>query len=113
MGGVPIIYLHGNCPTLEKPSDRTTSTVDSLAQGRLLTSHQRNTIKQLKKEVFGEPEVTEPRKKKKRKGRNFTFVIAPWSSSVVTNVISLIKGLMDKFPPGSTLRKLLNSKNVS
>ena len=68
MGGVPIIYLHGNCPTLEKPSDRTTSTVDSLAQGRLLTSHQRNTIKQLKKEVFGEPEVTEPRKKKKRKG---------------------------------------------
>ena len=52
-------------------------------------------------------------KKKKRKGRNFTFVIVPWSSSVVTNVIGLIKALVDKFPPGSTLRKLFNSKNVS
>ena len=52
-------------------------------------------------------------KKKKRKGRNFTFVIVPWSSAVVTNVIGLIKGLIDKFPPGSILRKLFNSKNVS
>ena len=59
------------------------------------------------------PTTTTP-KKKKRKGRNFTFVIVPWSSAVVTNVIGLIKGLIDsKFPPGSTLRKLFNSKNVS
>ena len=53
-------------------------------------------------------------KKKKKKGRNYTFVIVPWCSSVVTNVIGLIKGLIDnKFPPGSTLRKLFNSKNVN
>ena len=64
--------------------------------------------------VQGDPTTTAPKnKKKKRKGRNFTFVIVPWSSSVVTNVIGLIKGLINRFPQGSILRKLFNSKNVS
>ena len=66
--GVPVLYLHGNCPTLEKPSDQTSSLVKKTSEGRLLTPHQANTIKVLKKEVFGEPEVKEPKKKKKRKG---------------------------------------------
>ena len=68
MPGVPILYLHGNCPTLEKPSDQTNNLVQTTSEGRLLTSHQANTIKVLKKQVFGEPEVTQPKKKKKRKG---------------------------------------------
>ena len=66
--GVPLIYLHGNCPTLEKPSDQTSNLVQTTSEGRLLTSHQANTIKVLKKQVFGEPEVTEPKKRKKKKG---------------------------------------------
>ena len=66
--GVPVLYLHGNCPTLEKPSDQTSNLVQKTSEGRLLTSHQANTIKVLKKELFGEPKVTEPKKKKKRKG---------------------------------------------
>ena len=65
-------------------------------------------------EVVQDPATTTSTpKKKKRKGRNFTFVIVPWSSAVVTNVIGVIKGLIDKFPPGSILKKLFNSKNVS
>ena len=68
MPGVPILYLHGNCPTLEKPSGQTSNLVQTTSEGRLLTSHQANTIKVLKKQVFGEPEVKEPKKKKKRKG---------------------------------------------
>ena len=68
MPGVPVLFLHGNCPTLEKPSDQTSNLVQKTSEGRLLTSHQANTIKVLKKELFGEPKVTEPKKKKKRKG---------------------------------------------
>ena len=66
--GVPLLYLHGNCPTLEKPSGLTSKLVEKTSEDRLLTSHQEMTIKQLKKKVFGEPEPSEPRKKKKRKG---------------------------------------------
>merc|ERR1712110_632709 len=66
--GVPLLYLHGNCPTLEKPSGLTTKSVEKSSEERLLTSHQEKTIKRLKKEVFGEPEPTEPKSKKKRKG---------------------------------------------
>ena len=66
--GVPLLYLHGNCPTLEKPSDQTSNLVKKTSEGRLLTSHQANTIKVLKKQVFGELEVRESKKKKKRKG---------------------------------------------
>ena len=66
--GVPLLYLHGNCPTLEKPSGLTTQSVEKSSEERLLTSHQEKTIKRLKKEVFGEPEPSEPKTKKKRKG---------------------------------------------
>ena len=41
--------------------------MEKSSEDKLLTSHQEKTIKQLKKEVFGEPEPSEP-KKKKRKG---------------------------------------------
>ena len=51
--------------------------------------------------------------KKKKKGRNCTYVIVPWCASVATNVIGLIKGLVD-FPVGSILRKLFcNNRNYS
>merc|ERR1712227_1097910 len=38
------------------------------SEEKLLTSHQENTIKVLKKQAFGEPDPVEPKKKKKRKG---------------------------------------------
>ena len=41
--------------------------MEKSSEERLLTSHQEKTIKLLKKEVFGEPEPSEL-KKKKRKG---------------------------------------------
>ena len=68
IAGVPLVYLHGNCPTLEKPSGLTTKFVEKTSENKLLTLHQEKTIKELKKQVFGEPTPSEPRKKKKRKG---------------------------------------------
>ena len=46
----------------------TTKFVEKNSEEKLLTSHQENTIKVLKKQVFGEPDPVEPKKKKKRKG---------------------------------------------
>ena len=60
--GVPLLYLHGNCPTLEKPSGLTTKFVEKNSEEKLLTSHQENTIKVLKKQAFGEPDPVEPKK---------------------------------------------------
>ena len=68
VAGVPLLYLHGNCPTLERPSGLTTHLVERSGEAKLLTSRQEQTIKQLKKEVFGAPEPTEQKPKKKRKG---------------------------------------------
>ena len=42
--------------------------MNKTSEEKLLTLHQEQTIKQLKKQVFGEPEPSEPKKKKKRKG---------------------------------------------
>merc|ERR1719188_1775022 len=64
--GVPLLYLHGNCPTLEKPSGLTTKFVEKNSEEKLLTSHQEKTIKVLKKQVFGEPDPVEPKKKQKK-----------------------------------------------
>merc|ERR1712153_76525 len=44
--GVPLLLLHGNCPTVEKPS----------GEKMLLSSHEAKTITELKKQVFGEEE---------------------------------------------------------
>merc|ERR1712034_176441 len=64
--GVPLLLLHGNCPTLEKPSGMTQDLIEKTSDEKtLLSSHEAETIKELKKEVFGEEE---PKKKKKRKG---------------------------------------------
>ena len=46
----------------------TTKFVEKNSEEKLLTSHQEKTIKVLKKQVFGEPDPVEPKKKKKRKG---------------------------------------------
>lgn len=64
--GVPLLLLHGNCPTLEKPSGMTQEFIEKSSDEKtLLNSHEAQTIKVLKREVFGEEE---PKKKKKRKG---------------------------------------------
>lgn len=64
--GIPLIYLHGNAPTLEKPSELTESLIDSISDGKTsLTQHQQKVLSVLKKERFGEE--VKP-KKKKRKG---------------------------------------------
>eukprot|EP00092_Neocalanus_flemingeri_P005082 GFUD01005465.1.p1 GENE.GFUD01005465.1~~GFUD01005465.1.p1 ORF type:complete len:243 (+),score=62.33 GFUD01005465.1:50-778(+) len=64
--GVPLLLLHGNCPTLEKPSGMTVELIEKTSDEKtLLSSHEARTIKELKKQVFGEEE---PKKKKKRRG---------------------------------------------
>ena len=65
--GTPVLYLHGNSPTLEKPSELTKGKVEEEGDNRGLTPHQAKAITVMKKQVFGEPEPVKP-KKKKRKG---------------------------------------------
>ena len=65
--GTPVLYLHGNSPTLEKPSELTKGKVEEEGDTRTLTPHQAKAIKVMKKQVFGEPEPIKL-KKKKRKG---------------------------------------------
>ena len=66
MPGTPVLYLHGNSPTLERPSELTRGRVEQEAEERTgVTTHQARTIKAMKKQVFGEE--VKP-KKKKRKG---------------------------------------------
>ena len=70
IAGVPLLWLHGNCPELLKPSEMSKRFVNKTSENNmLLTTHQEKTIKELKKQAFGEPEVKEKdSKKKKRKG---------------------------------------------
>ena len=66
--GIPLLYLHGNAPTLEKPSDLTESFTDKISDGKTnLSLHQHKILQELKKQKFGD-EVEENTKKKKRKG---------------------------------------------
>lgn len=69
--GVPILYLHGNTPVLEKPSDLTVDTMEKVSDMKTnLSEHEAATIKQMKIQVFGEPEVKKKRKRKGPKGPN-------------------------------------------
>ena len=64
--GTPVLYLHGNSPTLERPSELTRGQVEQEAEDRVgVTGHQARAIQAMKKQVFGEE--VKP-KKKKRKG---------------------------------------------
>jgi len=70
--GTPLLYLHGNSPTLEKPSEMTKGKIEQESDRKTqLTEHQTKTIKVLKKQAFGE-EPVKVKKKKKRgpKGPN-------------------------------------------
>merc|ERR1719158_1342803 len=64
--GTPVLYLHGNSPTLEKPSELTKGKVEE-EDNKGLTPQQAKAISVMKKQVFGEPEPVKS-KKKKRKG---------------------------------------------
>ena len=67
MPGAPLLLLNGNCPTLERPSEMTQQLTEKTSDEKtLLSRHEEKTIKDIKKQVFGEPE--ESKKKKKRKG---------------------------------------------
>jgi U3 small nucleolar RNA-associated protein 23 len=71
--GVPLIYLHGNAPTLERPSAMTESLTERIADGKTeLSQHQRQIIAALKEQTFGPAEPAEKKKKKRRgpKGPN-------------------------------------------
>ena len=63
--GTPLLYLHGNSPTLEKPSELTKDKVEEEGDTRGLTPQQAKSIKAMKKQVFGEPEPVKPKKKRK------------------------------------------------
>ena len=63
--GTPLLYLHGNSPTLEKPSELTKDKVEEEGDTRGLTPQQAKSIKAMKKQVFGEPESVKPKKKRK------------------------------------------------
>jgi U3 small nucleolar RNA-associated protein 23 len=71
--GVPLIYLHGNAPTLERPSAMTESLTERIADGKTeLSAHQRQIIAALKEQAFGPSEPSEKKRKKRRgpKGPN-------------------------------------------
>merc|ERR1712226_290030 len=69
--GTPLLYLHGNSPTLEKPSEMTKEQIEKESEQKTqLTEHQAKTIKVLKKQVFGEEPVKPKKKKRGPKGPN-------------------------------------------
>merc|ERR1712106_813779 len=48
--GVPLLLLHGNCPTVEKPSGMTQDFIEKSSDEKvLLSSHEAKTITELKK----------------------------------------------------------------
>ena len=54
-----------------------------------------------------------PPKNRKRKGRNFTYFLAPYNASVATNVIGYVRNLIQtSFPKDSKLQSAFNSTNV-
>jgi len=55
--GVPLIYLHGNAPTLERPSALTESLTTRLSDGKTaLSQHQKQIIAALREEIIGPTE---------------------------------------------------------
>merc|ERR1711874_287852 len=64
--GTPVLYLHGNAPTLEKPSGYSEKSAEKSEDLRInVSEHHGAVLKELKKQTFGEEE---PKKKKKKKG---------------------------------------------
>jgi len=69
--GTPILYLHGNAPTLEKPSEFSEETAEQSEDLRLnVSEHQTKVLEKIKKQTFGEEEVKKRKKRKGPKGAN-------------------------------------------
>ena len=69
--GIPLLYLHGNAPTLEKPSDLTESLTEKISDGKTnLSEHQHKILQELKKQKFGEEEKPIRKKRKGPRGPN-------------------------------------------
>ena len=72
--GVPLIYLHGNAPTLERPSAMTENLTTRISDGKTaLSQHQKKMIAALKQEILGAKDdkglaAGKEEKKKKRRG---------------------------------------------
>lgn len=64
--GTPILYLHGNSPTLEEPSESSHESADKSINKRMeSSSYQSRILNKLKEETFGVQNETKKRKKKK------------------------------------------------
>lgn len=69
--GTPVLYLHGNTPNLEKPSGFSEQSAEKAEDSRLnVSQHHGKVLKEMKKQVFGEKEVTKKKKRKGPKGPN-------------------------------------------
>ena len=105
MPGAPLLILHGNCPTLEKPSDMTQEVIEKASDQRILSTFQEETIKNLKTQIFGE-EL--PRKKKKRKGPKGPNPLSCKKKKPKTN--SDIHGVKNKMESEGKKRKRRKNK---
>merc|ERR1719435_557568 len=105
--GVPLLLLHGNCPTLEKPSGMTQEFIEKSSDEKtLLNSHEAKTIKELKREVFGEEETM---KKKKRKGPKGPNPLSCKKKKVKPQIS--LHGVKDKMESEGKKKKRRKNKN--
>ncbi|ODN02807.1 rRNA-processing protein UTP23 [Orchesella cincta] len=73
MVGVPLIYLHGNAPTMEKPSDASVNWAERRDKKKLeVSSYQKEILQHMKDEAFGASEKPDKKgtRKRKRAGPN-------------------------------------------
>jgi len=88
----------------------TTKFVEKTSEDKLFTSHQEQTIKQLKKQVFGEPEPSEPKKKKKRKGPKGPNPLS--CKKKQKKAVDKLNGVKDKLESQGKRRKKKKKKNL-
>ena len=107
--GVPLLLLHGNCPTVEKPSGMTQDFIEKSSDEKmLLSSHEAKTITELKKQVFGEEE---PKKKKKRKGPKGANSLSCKKKKSKTQ--NSLHGVKDKLESEGKKKRRKNKKGIS
>lgn len=71
MASTPILYLHGNAPTLERPSEHSERSAEVSADAKTsLNEHEGKVLGQLKRRVFGDEEVAKGKRRKKKGGPN-------------------------------------------
>ncbi|KAK8729804.1 hypothetical protein OTU49_008332 [Cherax quadricarinatus] len=66
--GAPILYLHRSAPTLEYPTEKSQAMAKKSL--KMLTAHEKKTLKCLKRQYIGNDDEPPPQKKKKPKNPN-------------------------------------------